>query len=319
MDIIEKTDVKCPLCGGYSQHNRHIDRFFLKKEYQTKNDNRDFPPDLSFEDSDEFKCTECELDFSYPMKEGSNLFYKYITNDGSYYANNRWEWTVLLDIFSKQLVSTPLKGLDIGCGNGPFLKKTSQLNEVNFEGIDTNSNAITQACAMGLKASCNSIRTLKETLNNQEKYDIVTSFHTMEHVSDPVVFVREALNLLKPGGRFFFSLPLTPSGLEIFHFTPRNHAPHHLTRWNTKSLNKLAKLLDVSIEFRFPPPQRSKERALYSLAYEYLPRKALFDRRKWNLLPFLHPIKFILYWTTYKKLSKTKQIHDVVLCEIKKP
>lgn len=307
--------LKCPICNSNSQYVNTLSSRFLKEEYESflKSCSTSI---INFVEIQEYVCMNCELGFSNPMLPGSDRFYHWISSSPYYYPSDRWEWGVLEDIFSKQIGST-LRAIDIGCGNGDFLSRISKISKISFEGIDTNQLAILRAQKRGLNTTCETVQERKQRLAENQLFDVVTSFHCLEHVSDPLEFVRDAISLLKPMGSFFFSLPLTPSSLEITNFTVLNHAPHHLTRWTQVSLKTLASELSLPIKFYFPNKQRSRFLATYALAYKFLTFDELFLINKWKFLIFKHPFVFWKYWQTYRRLvSQDKYPWDVVLCEI---
>lgn len=39
------------------------------------------------------------------------------------------------------------------------------------------------------------------------KYDVLAMFHTLEHISEPVLFIQRAMQLLKPGGKVYVEVP----------------------------------------------------------------------------------------------------------------
>ena len=45
------------------------------------------------------------------------------------------------------------------------------------------------------------------SLENKEKYDIVSSFHVLEHVLNPIEFIQNCYNMLKPGGILYIEVP----------------------------------------------------------------------------------------------------------------
>jgi 2-polyprenyl-3-methyl-5-hydroxy-6-metoxy-1,4-benzoquinol methylase len=63
---------------------------------------------------------------------------------------------------------------------------------------------------------------------DRESFDIIVSFHVIEHVSDYAMYLRTQATLLKPGGLLFIACPnrIWPteahSGLPLIHFLPRS-------------------------------------------------------------------------------------------------
>jgi SAM-dependent methyltransferase len=93
------------------------------------------------------------------------------------------------------------------------------------------------------------------------EFPVVTSFHCLEHVSQPVEFVRELLRATAPGGKLFLSTPYSPMSFESDWFDVLNHPPHHMARWNLAAYRKLAEILGVKMR-HFAPRNRVWKQAL---------------------------------------------------------
>lgn len=96
------------------------------------------------------------------------------------------------------------KILDVGCGTGLFLKTAS---EAGFEvtGTDISENALRFAReGFGLNVHNKS---LAELIANNERYNIITLWHVLEHFSEPVTELQKVHSLLKDGGLCFIEVP----------------------------------------------------------------------------------------------------------------
>jgi hypothetical protein len=91
------------------------------------------------------------------------------------------------------------------------------------------------------------------------EFAVVTSFHCLEHVDQPVEFVRGLLCATTAGGRVFLSTPYSPMSFERDWFDVLNHPPHHMTRWNLRAYQKLAEILGVQIRHYAPPAHPVKQ------------------------------------------------------------
>ena len=127
--------------------------------------------------------------------------------------------------------------LDVGCGSGAFRE---HLSHSIYHGLDPYAapgsapDVIRQSLAEHLSQA-------------QGRYDVVTAFQVIEHVSDPLNFVRQLVALLRPGGTLIFCAPLHPSPLtEIPNFLI-NAPPHHLTWWNAKACQTLAEVVQAEV------------------------------------------------------------------------
>jgi 2-polyprenyl-3-methyl-5-hydroxy-6-metoxy-1,4-benzoquinol methylase len=92
--------------------------------------------------------------------------------------------------------------LDVGCSTGSFVK-TAQETGFEAEGIDISVPAVRFGQGLGLNLQA------FDVLHEQpsKKYDVVTMWATLEHLSDPRGYVQRARKLLMPDGLLFVSVP----------------------------------------------------------------------------------------------------------------
>jgi SAM-dependent methyltransferase len=103
-------------------------------------------------------------------------------------------------------------------------------------------------------------------LHPSKRFDLVTSFHCVEHVEDPILFMRNIKSLLKPeGGVAWISAPLSPMSFEYGWFDPLNHPPHHISRWSKTALEKLADITGFEVSVTSSPAGATISRALRAL------------------------------------------------------
>lgn len=94
--------------------------------------------------------------------------------------------------------------LDIGCGNGLFLAKATEAGYA-CRGIDT-SLPPREACHQPEHLSQ---RSAIEEADSGAMYDVVSVLNVLEHVPEPDSFLRVVSRLLRPGGLFVCSMPLS--------------------------------------------------------------------------------------------------------------
>ncbi len=122
--------------------------------------------------------------------------------------NHFWiKWR--LDAFKKEFALLPKensKVLEIGCGNGVFLKQLSNLN-LNYEidGCDLNLLAINQAIDQRHNLTIYDIH--QRNIDLKDKYDAIFLLDVIEHIDDDNKFLESALFHLKPGGRVYINVP----------------------------------------------------------------------------------------------------------------
>jgi 2-polyprenyl-3-methyl-5-hydroxy-6-metoxy-1,4-benzoquinol methylase len=87
-----------------------------------------------------------------------------------------------------------------------------------------------------------------------ERFDIVSAFQVLEHVSEPGKFISCATKLLKPNGKLIIGVPNSNPYLykkDIYHTL--NLPPHHMGLWDKEALKNLSdsfglENIDVKIE-----------------------------------------------------------------------
>jgi SAM-dependent methyltransferase len=210
-----------------------------------------------------WRCMETGLEFCDPPLPGNTAFYEWVSGFASYYPGFRWEYAEVARILKSENIATPdLKVLDAGCGKGDFLRALDFLPAQKKFALDLNEPAIRACRAQGFNALCGTVEpAIAAGFLKPGDFPVVTSFHCLEHVSQPVEFVRELLRATAPGGKLFLSTPYSPMSFERDWFDVMNHPPHHMTRWNLAAYRKLAEILGVKMR-HFAPRNRSLKQAL---------------------------------------------------------
>lgn len=125
--------------------------------------------------------------------------------------------------------------LDFGCGGGSFLARMAEQGW-KVVGLDASVGAVREVQeALGLQAL---VGTLPHPDLERESFDVITMWHSLEHVHDPMLILREANRLLVPGGRLLIAVPNIESwpfqwfrkswfGLDL---------PRHLTHFDPRTL-----------------------------------------------------------------------------------
>lgn len=236
--------VSSPLVkGGKTKKCFSLDRNLLVNSYSTELgvDISSHLPKTFDESAGLYECTETGYLFFYPSSlEGDGAFYKHITSNDSYYNDVRWEWNDLID-----KISINEKVLEIGAGGLAFMKMLADKG-VDVEGLEINPLSFAKATELGLKLHAQTIQEF--SVNNKGKYDVVCTFHVLEHIADVYSFLESAIQVLKPGGRLIISVPNNDSFIKLDKFLALNLPPHHMGRWTEKALRSLGSIFSLKIE-----------------------------------------------------------------------
>jgi SAM-dependent methyltransferase len=269
-----------------------------------------------------WRCQETGFEFCDPPLPGNAAFYEWISSFASYYPDYRWEYGEVARIIREQKPSTnDLKILDVGCGKGDFLLELDFLPAADKYALDMNESAIRACREHGFHAYCGTVENaIGSGFLKPGEFPVVTSFHCLEHVPQPVEFVRELLRATAPGGSLFLSTPYSPMSFETEWFDIMNHPPHHMGRWNLAAYRRLADILEVKLR-HFSPPSSPLRQALQLFKLKiYGPNVSI---RRSTLIKdlLLYLPMFLAEW---KQLSQRTKHHenggsDVILVELTAP
>jgi len=165
----------------------------------------------------------------FPTRKELESFYKasYFQNLDPYYRNKN----VYLKYFQQKLTEIEKRGktegrvLDVGCSTGFFLREVKKRGFLGF-GIDVSEYALKIAGKDGINVKKGTVEEVKFPLNN---FNIVTSFQTIEHETNPIKFLKEIYKVLKKDGLLVITTPNYNSPLRFlmgeywFGFRHREH------------------------------------------------------------------------------------------------
>ena len=126
--------------------------------------------------------------------------------------------------------------LDFGCGAGGFVRKADKLAN-NVVGVE-----LEQRVHDYWKNSFELHKNLDE-INN--KYDLVTAFHVIEHLMDPKQVLKDLAECIKPNGRIVIEVPNASDALlELYNnqaFQNFTYWSQHLYLFTADTLDRLSK------------------------------------------------------------------------------
>ncbi|HCD37161.1 MAG TPA: methyltransferase [Candidatus Omnitrophica bacterium] len=135
--------------------------------------------------------------------------------------------------------------LDFGCGNGGFLRKANKL-AARADGLEIERGLKKHHKELGLNVS-DSLTGLKG------KYDLITAFHVIEHIADPVAKLKKLARLLKDSGEIIVEVPSSADAmLTLFQskaFSEFTYWSCHLYLFNSSTLGLLAQKAGLRVNY----------------------------------------------------------------------
>lgn len=150
-----------------------------------------------------FQCVKCGLIFLSSFEHIDDSFYENSLMHGGAINVKDWEIETSWDderrfnYLRKALENKDV--LDFGCGNGGFMMRARNCAAL-VEGVEVERRLEAHFRKKKLKVYKN-----LDEINN--KYDIITAFHVIEHIKDPVNLLRKLATLLKENGLIIVEVP----------------------------------------------------------------------------------------------------------------
>jgi 2-polyprenyl-3-methyl-5-hydroxy-6-metoxy-1,4-benzoquinol methylase len=188
-------------------------------------------------------CKACAFISTHPLPDPNSLKQYY---DQDYWQNSVGKTGSLLDRFYKlrmhgiiktikKMVPPGSRILDWGAGDGSLLR----LLEANgFEGVGIDIYSAESPHRKLINSS------IQDAPFQGEFFDAITCFHVLEHIDNPVLSLKTAMQFLKPGGILVFEVPNIESvSFKLFKkkWYPLD-IPVHINHF---SLSVLKRILDI--------------------------------------------------------------------------
>ena len=263
----------CILCG--SEHTVEKQKINVQEVIDCYHDTKDIDVRSEFSESAHLhyhSCKRCELGFFTPTVNGSANFYDQIQySHNSYYSEVRPEF-----IKAKDYISSEDSILEIGAGNGSFAKL---LETNNYTGLEYSEETIREAKKNNINLQKYSIEDFVS--KTDKKFDVICSFHVLEHIERPDDFIGSCLQLLKKNGKLILAVPCCDSLLTVNFNHTLNMPPHHLTRWSANTFRFLEKLFDLKIiNLHVDALDSAKKRTYYEFLLAKRISKFFFPKRE---------------------------------------
>ena len=195
------------------------------------------------------ECNDCGLVYLSSTKHIKKLHYENSglhngekPNVNSWLELNRVDDVRRYNFLKKRVVNKKI--LDFGCGAGGFLelvsKRAKKANGIEIE------KAMQQSY---INRNLNVFSSYKQALQSSKKWNILTAFHVVEHLLDPIKILSKLSKLLTDDGEMIIEVPNSEDALLTLY---ENKAFQNFTYWsqhlylfnkdNLKELGKKAKL-----------------------------------------------------------------------------
>lgn len=193
------------------------------------------------------ECPKCKLHITSPQPNEENIgkYYnseKYVSHTDSkkgiinaiYHRIRKITLTAKLELINTY--SKPGNLLDIGCGTGYFLKKCQE-NGWRITGTEPDNGARQKAKDLTAKEIYGNIDEIKAI----KEFNVITLWHVLEHIHDPVKALVKIKELLKDEGTLIIAVPnLESNDSKYYQETWAAYdVPRHLYHFSKTALNNL--------------------------------------------------------------------------------
>lgn len=236
-----------------------------------------------------YKCIDTGYKFYYPFHiQGDEDLYNSLANNQWYYLKDKWEFFNTL-----KYLSNSKEILEIGCGEGAFMKIVKENLDASITGVELSEKAYCSALAAGLNVYK---ETIKEHYNkSNKKYDAVCSFQVLEHITDVKNFLKDMVEILLPHGLLIITVPNNESFMFKSFFNVLNFPPHHMGLWSPKSISKIQKYYPLKKRrIDFEPINKGQLDLFIDIVYKRVNASNFLIRYVFFKLKILKALKKIL-------------------------
>jgi 2-polyprenyl-3-methyl-5-hydroxy-6-metoxy-1,4-benzoquinol methylase len=192
-------------------------------------------------------CQECGLCQTNPRPDvdAQNEFYRHFYHrfhkrryfrdiETGYLAKSKRDGSSRVNLLSKFISSTGNAAVfEVGSGAGQFIVAARATTQWSLSGIEPNQESWRLCDKQQLPVrNC----ALEEESLGRGSFDAVVSFHVLEHVRSPSMFLQKVNGLLRPGGILYLEVPnlswFSSSGLTDFFQFPHLYSFNQITLRN---------------------------------------------------------------------------------------
>lgn len=222
---------------------------------------------------DVISCDVCGFIFANPYVGGDSIFYA-LAFTRTHYPAWKWEYQRTLDTIKDivALADHPLKFLEIGAGDGAFVRKISPRLTLkdNILCLEYSEYGRNRILDYGIKCQGDDIRNL-----NLPKagggFDLICLFQVLEHMDRLDALFGKLNALSNSQAHLFISVP-NAEQIEFneTHGCLLDMPPNHIGRWNLPAFKKLGATFGWAINEYQTEPFNLKDMLKQQVAYRYL-------------------------------------------------
>ena len=285
LGFMRESNCRCPLCGNIIKSRiesvRTIDISNLYRRVYKKDIGYIWK---SVERLEYVLCQKCGLRFFDPIISGDDDFYNILLKDEWYYLH---EGKTEYD-YSRKFIEEDDRVLDIGAGRGAFRHYLSEKNY--YQGLDLSSKAIELAKKDGANVLPIPIEEFSE--ENKERFDVVSIFQVIEHISSLDKFMCSAIDCIVKGGLLIVATPDNDGFIKYLSNFCLNLPPYHTLHWNERSLRSMAEKYNLEVLDIYREPVSSVHRQWWynTMSTTYLNRLL---RRDFRMIDYRFTYKIV--------------------------
>jgi 2-polyprenyl-3-methyl-5-hydroxy-6-metoxy-1,4-benzoquinol methylase len=195
-----------------------------------------------------FECCNCGLVF---LSEDSHINESFYENSNMHSSFDFYKWrneTFIDDIRRFKFLKSSLinkRVLDFGSGNGGFLKQIKAISK-DVLGIELEKAIVPYYEKEDIPLENN-----LDKIN--KKFDVITSFHVIEHIKNPLIVLKILKDLLEDNGKLIIEVPNANDVLLSIYeneaFSNFTYWSCHLYLYSQHTLSILAKKAGLEVEF----------------------------------------------------------------------
>lgn len=192
------------------------------------------------------KCTTCGLLYSNPIFSESTMQNLYSQSDCIVNESIKLQMNNIINEYITYLKDSVKYApgqrlLDIGCGNGFFLKEALNQGFNKVSGVEPGKDAIRKAEPEVRPFLVNKVFTGE--IFTPESFDIITAFHVLDHIRDPGSFLCEVKKTLSPNGILLMVMHDAGSWVHLVfqEKTPMIHI-QHICIFDRETIRKLLEI-----------------------------------------------------------------------------